>query len=465
MINNDDLIINHLECEFKYCLSLNCFIDKISKRIDNFSFFFHFRKKIFSDILKEINQKKLDFLVEYQSDRNAINIINNLDLDSELKYFFWNRPIKLETTNLCVISKGFTFSEYNTVCLSFNIKLIENCTVELIIDQLSEIRKELKKNLAQYFKDALYLINKNFSCPYFSFSKVNYSKILKWMKTFEIYDFDFVKGNSSGGEILKSYFDVGNFNLPLELIGFLRMTRPGVWSSYKSEFQQNFWKGNLGNRNDEIWMIYIKHFIRLHPEREIRDSVKKFYNDTKLAFEIALHKIAFIENCNSLLADLKLSTLSNSSSTLQTIEQFSDLLPSKPDSNPNDFFTNLSVKFLDEYNYFDSLDQYKSQIQEIQSGVISYASFLLNKKVTILTVFTALLTICQFIIAIVDFQKASYQSYWYNYLFFFFESKYFLLSALFLLFLTIKIPRYQKYFFKYSCLKMKMTIQKVFKNY
>lgn len=117
---------------------------------------------------------------------------------------------------------------------------------------------------------------------------------LKRCHRFEIVDFDYCLSDGSKPTIQEIAEDPASA-ASRELAGLIRMARPEVWANYRPQFLADFFKRNLGNRADELWIFNSKCLVRHHPEEGERADVHLWFEDARMAVTILLQKVAALE--------------------------------------------------------------------------------------------------------------------------------------------------------------------------
>ena len=114
---------------------------------------------------------------------------------------------------------------------------------------------------------------------------------------YEIILFDY--STSSGHKIpIKNMYNKDKLDLLRQLVGFARMSRPFAWKSYSFKFMSEFVRNDVGNREDELWLVYYERLVRYIPQRKDQ-SVVLWLEDALLGIEILLAKKAVLEYVTS----------------------------------------------------------------------------------------------------------------------------------------------------------------------
>jgi hypothetical protein len=121
-----------------------------------------------------------------------------------------------------------------------------------------------------------------------------FSRSLQRVHRFEIIDFDYRLSDGSKPAIGDMIERVDSL-AARELAGLIRMARPEVWHAYRNDFLKQFFKGNLGNRIDELWIFNSRCLVRHHPEETTRADVQLWFEDARLAMTILLQKATVLE--------------------------------------------------------------------------------------------------------------------------------------------------------------------------
>lgn len=401
--------IDELRCDFFYSIALAQLLPTHQDRLRSFSFFYNSGDRVIDRYLSEVPSKGLAFLPEYQADRGASNIIHTLSLDEKLKVFSWDVPFEFETPNLTITSNSFSFSKYATLGFDFLIKSKSSTSlgVEQLLEEMSEARQQIKMLIKDCILAAILKLKPFFFDALFSQCEIHDENINKWLKSFEVIDFDFRVGDLSGGEYLKNSFSSSSASPPIhpELIGFLRMTRLGVWENYKPDFIKEFLGNNIGNRKDELWIVHVKHFFRYHPERESKISVINFFNDVTTSIEILLHRVAYLEYLNFSMSHFMPTKIANWRKLISITEELTDECPLLPEYSDHDFFSKFIMRILNEFNYDALSNNYRALLEELRATTLSYTGLLSNKRVTQLTILIFILAVSQVFFLIFDITK------------------------------------------------------------
>lgn len=399
MNGKSETIITDLDGEFLYCFPTGIFFADVESKILFFDIIASPEKNPIDNLIGRPAEGSSTHLIEYQADRGASAIVTSLGIDTPL-YVFNLEKIEIATTkNLIATYSSFTLSRNGTICLCYNIEIVDKLKAGDAVEQLTYLRSEIKKDLKQRFKSAISNVESEMMFQLFKGVQVSEELITRWVKSFEIIDFDFKVGRRYGHTILRDYYSGKLQSLPTDLTGFIRMTRQGVWTNYKPDFQTRFWAQNLGNRKDEIWLVHVKHFFRFHPERAERESVQNFYSEVSLSIKKLIHSIAHINFLSRAMQDFRLTENSDWRSVLKFSDNLSEQAPQLPEYSEHDFFSRLMIRILEEFN-FDSLTKnYHVQLGEIKASTLSYTSLLSAKRVNQLTYVVLVVTALQLLLS------------------------------------------------------------------
>ena len=387
--------IRELDCEFLYCLPIGNFFADVESKIAFFDLIARSDTNPFLNLLGYPEYGSSSHIVDYQSDRGAVGVLTSLGLDRTLYSFAYPEKQVFETDNLSASRASFTLSENGTICVCYKISNRSRVTAANIVDQLAELRLEIKNRLNNSFLDAVKIIEKKMNFHIFRNLKITDTTVRKWVKSFEIIDFDFKYGRKFGRTVLRDYYSGKSKSLPSDLTGFIRMTRKGVWTNYKPTFQKDFWSQNLGNRSDEIWLVHVKHFFRFHPERNTKDSVKDFYAEVSLIIQKLIHSVAHVNFLSETMSDYRLTESSDWRSVIKFADNLSEQAPQQPEYSKNDFLSRLVINILEEFNFDASTENFHKQLDELKASTLSYTSLLSAKRVTQLTVVVLVVTALQ----------------------------------------------------------------------
>jgi hypothetical protein len=109
---------------------------------------------------------------------------------------------------------------------------------------------------------------------------------------FELIDFD-VAGFSDAGATVPYEHLRNHHQLYRELVGFLRLTRQGVWSNYPVGYLHKFMSKDIGHRADDLWIIVGRRLFRRHPDN--RPDVQRYFADVVLMAAAMVAREATLE--------------------------------------------------------------------------------------------------------------------------------------------------------------------------
>jgi len=208
------------------------------------------------------------------------------------------------------------------------------------------------------------------------------AQLVERLLCFEVIDFDWLVSGEPGWRMI----DVVNAPDSLaarQLVGFLRMSRPGVWSNYPERFVTRFLETNLGHRCDDLWVFHSKRLFRHHPERRSRGDVEFWFDDAKMGVAILLHRVASLEflytymhrdlgAVGRLLAAPTETTVLEASHQLVAIERLANRI-----SDPlvmtrhvvHDFFREVLVAAAEELQVAELVELTRERLQTVQTMV------------------------------------------------------------------------------------------------
>lgn len=87
--------------------------------------------------------------------------------------------------------------------------------------------------------------------------------------TYEIILFDYIVRNKNLHIKIKDMYTIENIDLLRQLVGLARMSLPETFNSYSWDFLKKYvLENDIGNRDDELWLITEKRILRFHPMRK-----------------------------------------------------------------------------------------------------------------------------------------------------------------------------------------------------
>lgn len=167
--------------------------------------------------------------------------------------------------------------------------------VDEFVSTMQPIRKKIEEkavDIISIFCDHWNKVSDNFAL-----NATSKGALRNHLHKYEIILFD--HGNNSAYRMpIKSMYSREQLNLLRQLVGFARMSRPFAWRTYSYEFMSEFIKSDIGNREDEFWLIYYERFVRYIPQRRDK-SVILWLEDALLGIEILLAKKVALEYVTS----------------------------------------------------------------------------------------------------------------------------------------------------------------------
>lgn len=109
---------------------------------------------------------------------------------------------------------------------------------------------------------------------------------------FELIDFD-AEGILEDGSSVPYERIRDTPTLLRQLVGFLRLSREGVWSHYPDSYLEEFMRLDIGHREDDLWMVVGRRFFRRHPEN--RPDVHRYFSDVVLMTTAMVAREATLE--------------------------------------------------------------------------------------------------------------------------------------------------------------------------
>jgi len=154
-------------------------------------------------------------------------------------------------------------------------------------DLVSELRRN-RSELLNYFSEVVRLFARQWNAldiaPTLDIPPDE--SLWRRLAPYEILLFDY---ECSDGRVrsIKSLRDSENSHYLRQLVGLTRMARRIAWPTYSHAFATAFVSQDLGNRDNELWLVYEERLLRHFPQR--RDSVAQLWlTDAFLAIEILL---------------------------------------------------------------------------------------------------------------------------------------------------------------------------------
>ena len=240
---------------------------------------------------------------------------------------------------------------------------------------------------------------------------------------FEIYDFDaHLKDNSNASweELFQTHA------AQQELVGLIRLSRPGVWSNYGKDFCNDFLsRVDLGKRTDDFWAVYSRRLFRRHPEAVERQDVQNYFDDVGiiaavlLASEASLETVAEQFTAFSLTALKRIGSGGRNTNKVNThLVKAVQILPAVISPSrihehfEHQFFQELSGAIESTMDIIGLRNSVQQQVvnflgaaSAVAANTISTESLRSTKRVEWLTVATAILAIAVFILSLIQVLK------------------------------------------------------------
>ena len=238
---------------------------------------------------------------------------------------------------------------------------------------------------------------------------------------FDIYDLDaHLTGNPSGGWAAL----LADRAALQELVGLIRLSRPGVWRNYGEKFCKGFIEEvDLGKRVDDLWAVYGRRLFRRHPEAVSRQDVQDYFDDVTiigsvlLATEASLETVAerFAAFGPDILRRIGLggrSTDEVNAALAEAVEVLpAALAPSRIHEHfGHPFFQSLSAGIESSLRLTVLRDSVRHQVvgflgaaSAVASNIISNASLRSARKVEGLTVATVILSVAVLAFTLLQF--------------------------------------------------------------
>ncbi len=187
------------------------------------------------------------------------------------------------------------FFRTGVVGIAFSMRLDDACEgrlkTEALLEELRAARECVEIEAEQLLRQVATLLSDALNVPVAS------SPLADHCEVFEVIDFaqSTASGVTAPGEVLRD----GSAEAKRELAGFLRMSRPGVWTRYSDDVVERIRSSDLGNREDDFWLVMGRRLFRYHPDA--RSDVAGWFEDLILATSISLAQIAALERQAELL--------------------------------------------------------------------------------------------------------------------------------------------------------------------
>lgn len=426
---DDSLILNHLAVDIIYTIDSRHFLDK--KNLINWVEYLDDDKwetKLKKDFLRSNEISSLESLYSYYANTGREE---KTTLPSP---FYQSTPLVVSFKNTKTLRTGifniqlnsFFISHEGVLSVSFKAKLLQSehecLTVPEAILELAVIRKQCHKLLLEAFEELIWPSLESSTGLKFSRSDFDKHKIYH---IYEIIDFDYQASNNAES---KNFYRDLTLKQTRELVGLLRLSRSGIWGKYSEKFLREYLNKNLGNRDDELWMITDNRLFRLHPERTIKSDVDLWFSDLKSMIMIVHQKRASLDflvlylsnklkNIRYILLNSTLAALRETREHLSWLDRFShtsfDPLAVERYIE-NTFLKKILREILVEQQIPNLHLSVKERVADLHmlistfdNNISNYSSFInsentekLSKKVYVLTWLVFLLTLSQLIIAI-----------------------------------------------------------------
>lgn len=215
-------------------------------------------------------------------------------------------PNTFHKTDFSMYIKCISLSCKGAISIRVSIRLDKEnkYTIKDIISNYYDIITFLKEKVYNCLISFIKLLNENLN---WNLEEISFNVFLHKLLYYEIIDFDFAIKNIANPVIKDLYNDEEYLK---QFAVFSRMSKVD-YKNYDINKLDKFKHSDLGNRNDEMWVLNSERLIRYHPESTTDKYNMLFFQDVILGAEILLQQKIVLQYLNRWITEKRLILRNN----------------------------------------------------------------------------------------------------------------------------------------------------------
>lgn len=202
-------------------------------------------------------------------------------------------------------------SPHGAGAVRYEADLIKPLHVEDVISSYHQLIQVLRADVNRVVKELLALLTRaggpidgvSFQLPMLTDTHLD-----SYLVGYESFDVELSLIKSDGQQVagpIKSYIQEDELECVRQLAALSRMTRTEP-DHYSWERLRAFQRADIGNREDELWIVNSHRMLRFHPERSAQ-RIQWFYDDVLCLTELAVQQLAILEYTDHWLGEARAS--------------------------------------------------------------------------------------------------------------------------------------------------------------